>query len=67
MPVNHRARAHGRSKYGIANRLFRGFRDILGVRWLIARQRPWHIVEETASDIAPAAARETPASFTHQK
>lgn len=45
MPVNHRPRAGGRSKYGVFNRLFRGVRDLLGVRWLIARQRPWHVVE----------------------
>ncbi len=48
MPVHHRPRLGGRSKYGIANRLFRGVRDVLGVRWLIARQRPWHVVEESS-------------------
>jgi dolichol-phosphate mannosyltransferase len=45
LSVNHRPRAGGRSKYGVLNRLFRGVRDLLGVRWLIARQRPWHVVE----------------------
>ena len=48
MPVNHRPRRSGRSKYGIGNRLLRGMRDLLGVRWLIARQRPWHVVEESS-------------------
>ncbi len=48
MPVNHRPRVAGQTKYGIANRLFRGVRDVLGVRWLIARQRPWHVVEESS-------------------
>ncbi len=37
IPVNHRARRHGVSKYGIGNRLFRGIRDLIGVRWLRSR------------------------------
>jgi glycosyltransferase involved in cell wall biosynthesis len=36
-PVPHRPRLRGRSKYGVGNRLFRGIRDLLGVRWLKAR------------------------------
>jgi dolichol-phosphate mannosyltransferase len=52
-PVNHRPRTGGRSKYGVLNRLFRGVRDLLGVRWLIARQRPWHVVDATSSDAGP--------------
>jgi dolichol-phosphate mannosyltransferase len=39
MPVNHRARAHGRSKYNNFGRLAVAFRDILGVVWLKARAR----------------------------
>jgi dolichol-phosphate mannosyltransferase len=34
MPVNHRPRTRGVSKYGIGNRLWRGIRDLYGVRWL---------------------------------
>lgn len=34
MAVNHRARTKGVSKYGIGNRLWRGIRDLYGVRWL---------------------------------
>lgn len=56
MPVNHRPRRSGRSKYGIGNRLLRGARDLLGVRWLIARQRPWHVVEESSPTQAAARA-----------
>ncbi len=37
MPVRHRPRQHGVSKYGVGNRLARGIRDLLGVRWLKAR------------------------------
>ena len=36
-PVNHRPRLHGISKYGLANRLFVGIYDLIGVRWLLKR------------------------------
>ncbi len=36
-PVNHRARAHGYSKYGTLDRLLVGLVDILGVIWLQKR------------------------------
>lgn len=45
LPVNHRPRANGRSKYGIAGRLWRGVFDLIGVRWLLARTKPWQIGE----------------------
>lgn len=37
LPVNHRPRLHGQSKYGIRNRLFVGIHDLIGVRWLLKR------------------------------
>ncbi|HEU4725485.1 MAG TPA: glycosyltransferase family 2 protein [Candidatus Eisenbacteria bacterium] len=37
IPVAHRPRALGRSKYGVGNRLFRGLRDLFGVAWLRSR------------------------------
>jgi glycosyltransferase involved in cell wall biosynthesis len=37
VPVRHRPRRHGVSKYGVGNRLFRGIRDLFGVRWLKSR------------------------------
>lgn len=37
VPVTHRARAGGRSKYGMWNRFFRGLYDAFGVRWLSRR------------------------------
>ncbi len=43
LPVNHRPRAGGRSKYGISNRLWSGLRDIFGVRWLKHRNRNWKV------------------------
>lgn len=39
VPVNHRPRGGGRSKYTMLNRLFVGLRDLAGVRWLIARMK----------------------------
>jgi dolichol-phosphate mannosyltransferase len=38
-PVNHRHRLHGRSKYGINNRLWVGIVDLFGVFWLQRRMR----------------------------
>lgn len=37
VPVSHRARRSGQSKYGIRNRLWTGLIDTLGVYWLIHR------------------------------
>jgi lipid-A-disaccharide synthase-like uncharacterized protein len=38
VPVNHRPRTRGVSKYTIGGRALRGLRDLAGVRWLLARQ-----------------------------
>lgn len=38
MPVNHRARVHGVSKYGFGNRAWRATVDMFGVRWLNSRR-----------------------------
>jgi dolichol-phosphate mannosyltransferase len=37
VPLAHRARKHGRSKYGVSNRLWRGIHDLVGVSWLKVR------------------------------
>jgi len=37
LPVAHRPRLHGVSKYGIGNRLWRGLRDLAGIAWLQKR------------------------------
>ncbi len=37
VPVNHRHRAAGRTKYGIRNRLWRGVRDLCGICWVKSR------------------------------
>ena len=37
VPVRHRERVHGRSHYGVRNRLWTGIVDMLGVLWLQRR------------------------------
>jgi dolichol-phosphate mannosyltransferase len=46
MAVNHRARRHGVSKYGLANRAWRATVDMLGVGWLLSRQVRYRVREE---------------------
>lgn len=38
VPVHHRPRTRGVSKYGVRNRLFVGITDLFGVMWLIRRK-----------------------------
>jgi dolichol-phosphate mannosyltransferase len=38
IPVNHRPRKFGQSKYGLGNRAVRATVDMFGVRWLLSRQ-----------------------------
>lgn len=45
VPVNHRPRMRGQSKYGIWNRLWVGIDDLLGVAWLIRRGACAEIIE----------------------
>lgn len=47
LPVNHRARRHGHSHYGVLDRLWVGIFDISGVLWLRRRMLRATIVEET--------------------
>ena len=60
VPVHHRARATGRSHYGIANRLGTGIVDLVGVAWLIRRARTPTAVEHTASAHAIASRDDAP-------
>jgi dolichol-phosphate mannosyltransferase len=43
LPVNHRARKFGTSKYGLGNRAVRATVDMFGVRWLLSRQLRYRI------------------------
>ena len=47
IPLAHRPRRAGVSKYGVANRLGRGFYDLIGVRWLRARLLRTHVRESS--------------------
>jgi dolichol-phosphate mannosyltransferase len=46
IPVNHRPRRFGRSKYGLGNRAVRATIDMFGVRWLLARRLNYKIREQ---------------------
>src|SRR5438477_4745383 len=46
MPVNHRARKFGVSKYGAMNRAFRGLADCLAVRWMSKRTLNYRVKED---------------------
>jgi dolichol-phosphate mannosyltransferase len=50
IPVGHRPRRFGRTKYGIHDRLWRGIADLMAVRWL---QRRW-IDRRTVEEVTPA-------------
>ena len=41
IPVHHRPRKFGVSKYTMARRAWRGLSDLICVRWLLSRQIPW--------------------------
>jgi dolichol-phosphate mannosyltransferase len=46
VPVSHRPRLRGASKYGMLNRLWVGIVDIIGVMWLRRRYKPGLLVRE---------------------
>jgi hypothetical protein len=46
MPVRHRGRRFGQSKYGMWNRVFRSFVDALAVRWMQRRVLRYHVSED---------------------
>lgn len=43
IPVNHRPRRTGVSKYTLGGRALRGILDLIGVRWLLARRVDWSV------------------------
>ena len=60
MPVHHRPRNAGRTKYGIANRAWPAFFDCLAVRWMRRRRRDTRFdeIERPNFDIAATPHRE---------
>lgn len=53
IPVNHRPRRFGRSKYGVMNRAFVAFVDLLVVRWMKARMLHYEVAEDLGGDLLP--------------
>lgn len=51
VPVNHRPRRFGRSKYGILNRAFVAFADLLVVRWMKSRLLRYEVAEDLGGDL----------------
>jgi dolichol-phosphate mannosyltransferase len=47
VPVNHRPRRFGESKYGLGNRALRATIDMFGVRWLLSRRLNYKIRDNT--------------------
>ena len=46
IPVTNNPRLHGQSKYGVWNRLFKSFRDLLAIRWMKSRLLGYQIAQE---------------------
>lgn len=60
VPVGHRPRRAGRSKYGVANRILVTSLDLLAMRWMRSRQLHHRVVEEcrAAEPVATELARQ---------
>jgi dolichol-phosphate mannosyltransferase len=43
IPVSNNPRVHGESKYGVWNRLFKSFRDMLAIRWMKSRMLGYQV------------------------
>jgi dolichol-phosphate mannosyltransferase len=55
IPVHHRPRVAGIAKYGVWNRAFRAFRDMLALRWMQSRNMRYEVAEagvERTADVA---------------
>jgi dolichol-phosphate mannosyltransferase len=46
IPVSNNPRLHGESKYGVWNRLFKTFRDLLAIRWMKSRILGYQVAME---------------------
>jgi glycosyltransferase involved in cell wall biosynthesis len=51
VPVNHRPRKFGQSKYGLGNRALRATADMFGVRWLLSRRLDYKRRSEPGSTL----------------
>jgi dolichol-phosphate mannosyltransferase len=48
IPVTNNPRLHGESKYGVWNRLFKSFHDLLAIRWMKSRLLGYEVAIDTA-------------------
>jgi glycosyltransferase involved in cell wall biosynthesis len=60
LPVRHRPRQAGRSKYGIGNRLFAATADLLAVRWMMRRRLDYEVLPPTPEPRGSSAAGDGP-------
>jgi dolichol-phosphate mannosyltransferase len=51
VPVRHRPRRFGRSKYGVLNRAAVALADLLAIRWMSARFLRYEVVEDVGGDL----------------
>src|SRR5213594_3321007 len=51
VPVNHRPRRFGRSKYGLLNRAVVSCADLLAIRWMQRRLLRYEVVEDVGGDL----------------
>src|SRR2546422_6503761 len=51
VPVNHRPRRFGRSKYGVWDRAFVAFADLLAIRWMKSRLLRYEVAESLGGDL----------------
>ena len=51
VPVSHRPRRFGRSKYGVLNRAVVSLADLLVIRWMNARLLRYEVVEDVGGDL----------------
>jgi len=51
IPVNHRPRRFGQSKYGVLNRAFVAFADLLVVRWMKSRVLRYEVAEDLGGSL----------------
>src|SRR2546421_1149838 len=53
--VSNNPRLHGESKYGVWNRLFKSFRDLLAIRWMKSRLLGYAVATELDRSVEPSA------------
>jgi dolichol-phosphate mannosyltransferase len=52
VPVTHRKRRYGTSKYGVRNRILTASYDLLAVRWMMSRRLRYRVIEDIGGEDA---------------